>query len=171
MGRCWLFSNWDLQSLCSKWHSSPVFLTNTERCQDWGSDWPRRRLLCISWKWNPGITIESPGQGNCLYSGRKLNHLANYRRVLQSLLKFLALKQVLQAPSLSPEASKAARWFPWVSSTCTACSQSPKWGRGAAGRSVSKQSHTSTTIFREDAGSYFPLFLDLNVGLCICVMQ
>lgn len=160
-----------MQSLCSKWHSSPVFITNIEGCQDWSwqcrcGDQPGQEHCWA--KWNPNV-IQSPGQGKRLHSG--------------SLIMLLTLG-MCSRPCGNPwhwstccepfawvKASKAARWFLRVSSICTACSQSPKWGRGTASRSVSKQSHTSTIICREDVVSYLPLFLDLNIGLCTCVIQ
>lgn len=132
-------ANWDLQSLCSKWHSSPVFLTNTECCQGW------------SWQWGCGDQA-GPEEHHCAFHQNGIQMLyrvqATETACIQerSSITFLTMG-MSSKPCWNPwhwskcckpfpwvKASKAARWFPWVSRVCTACSQSPKWGRGAASR-------------------------------------
>lgn len=133
-------ANWDLQSLCSKWHSCPVFLTNTECCQDWSrqcrcGDQAGQQEHCCAFHQNGIQTLYR-------VQGREIAHIQE-----GSLITLLTMGMCSKpcwnpwhwSMSCKPFAwAKAARWFSQVSSICTACSQSPEWGRGTAGRSVSK---------------------------------
>lgn len=136
-------ANWDLQSLCSKWHSNPVFLTNIECFQDWSwqcrcGDQTGREEHCCAFHQN-GIQT--------LYRFQDRETPCIQEEGLIMLLTIAKCSKPYwnpwhQSTCCKPfpwvKASMAAGWFLWVSSICTAYSQRPKWDRGAASRSVSK---------------------------------
>lgn len=130
-------------SLCSKWHSNPVFLTNIECFQDWS--WQCRCGDQAGWEEHCCAFHQNGIQTLYRFQDRETPCIQE-----EGLIMLLTIAKCSkpywnpwhQSTCCKPfpwvKASMAAGWFLWVSSICTAYSQRPKWDRGAASRSVSK---------------------------------